>query len=199
MGSLPTPADRAGAFPAGGGRASGIDLDEPGTASRVLVVTVAISTAVIVVVGVLTLLRSSVQWPTLPGFTWAYVMAFLFADAITAVLLLRFERVQRSRSLAVLAAAYVFSALVSVSFFLAFPGSVTDGVLLGGAQSAIWQYYLWRTGFALLVTASSLLLAVDVRRARAARWWPWAAPLAGACWPAASRWSPSGCRSRCPC
>lgn len=179
MGSLPTPADRAGAFPAGGGRASGIDLDEPGTASRVLVVTVAVSTAVIVVVGVLTLLRSSVQWPTLPGFTWAYVMAFLFADAITAVLLLRFERVQRSRSLAVLASAYVFSALVSVSFFLAFPGSVTDGVLLGGAQSAIWQYYLWRTGFALLVTASSLLLAVDVRRARAARWWPWAAPLAG--------------------
>ena len=87
-----------------------------------------------------------------------YESALVINDLITAGLLFGQFSFLRSRSLCVLASGYLFTALMTVSHALTFPGLFSPTGLLGaGPQSTAWLYILWHGGFPLLVIAYALL------------------------------------------
>src|SRR5881397_2210938 len=87
-----------------------------------------------------------------------YESALVINDLITAVLLFGQFSFLRSRSLCVLASGYLFTALMTVSHALTFPGLFSPTGLLGaGPQSTAWLYMFWHAGFPLVVTAYALL------------------------------------------
>ena len=77
---------------------------------------------------------------------------------ITAVLLFGQFRTVGSRGVLVLAAGYLFVALIVVSHTLTFPGAFSPTGLLGaGAQTGGWLYLSWHFGFAVSVFGYVLL------------------------------------------
>jgi len=95
------------------------------------------------------------------GQAWAFIPAYQSAliinDIVTAVLLYGQFAILRSRGLAILASAYVFSALMAAAHALSFPGLFAQSGLLGaGPQTTAWLYFLWHGGFPLLVIAYAL-------------------------------------------
>jgi signal transduction histidine kinase/CheY-like chemotaxis protein len=87
-----------------------------------------------------------------------YESALVINDLITAVLLFGQFRFLRSRALLVLASGYLFTAFMTVSHALTFPGLFAPTGLLGaGPQSTAWLYMLWHGGFPLFVIAYALL------------------------------------------
>ena len=77
---------------------------------------------------------------------------------ITAVLLFGQFWTIGSRGVLVLAAGYLFVALIVVSHILTFPGAFSPTGLLGaGAQTAGWLYLFWHFGFAVSVFGYVLL------------------------------------------
>jgi signal transduction histidine kinase len=77
---------------------------------------------------------------------------------ITAVLLFGQFWTVGSREVLVLAAGYLFVALIVVSHTLTFPGAFSPTGLLGaGAQTAGWLYLFWHFGFAVSVFGYVLL------------------------------------------
>src|SRR5438034_6144843 len=87
-----------------------------------------------------------------------YESALVINDLITAGLLFGQFSFLRSRALCVLASGYLFTALMTVSHALTFPGLFSPTGLLGaGPQSTAWLYMLWHGGFPLLVLAYALL------------------------------------------
>src|SRR6266436_3973234 len=87
-----------------------------------------------------------------------YESALVINDLITAGLLFGQFSFLRSRALCVLASGYLFTALMTVSHALTFPGLFSPTGLLGaGPQSTAWLYMLWHGGFPLLVIAYELL------------------------------------------
>lgn len=153
-------------------------LDDPGTASRRLVIGVAIGCAVIATITGLIVAFGYVQWPVLPGFNWAYTTGYLVTSLITAVLLMQTTPETWSPPVATLAAGYVFSACVTVPYLLSFPGVFGPAPLVGGPQSAAWTYFLWRLGFLLFVCAST----IQLRHSRTARQREHAEPTPSRMW-----------------
>jgi signal transduction histidine kinase/CheY-like chemotaxis protein len=93
----------------------------------------------------------------LPQF-WAFVpiyqSALVVNDLITASLLIGQFRILQSRSLVVLAAGYLFTALMAAAHALSFPGLFSPSGLLGaGPQTTAWLYMFWHGGFPLFVLA----------------------------------------------
>jgi signal transduction histidine kinase/ActR/RegA family two-component response regulator len=87
-----------------------------------------------------------------------YESALVINDLITAVLLFGQFSFLRSRALLVLASGYLFTAFMTVSHALTFPGLFSPTGLLGaGSQSTAWLYIFWHGGFPLLVTAYALV------------------------------------------
>src|SRR5215813_9444115 len=89
---------------------------------------------------------------------------------ITAVLLFGQFWTIGSRGVLVLAAGYLFVALIVVSHVLTFPGAFSPTGLLGaGPQTAGWLYLFWHFGFAVSVVGYVLLKDVrgPVRRGAA--------------------------------
>ena len=87
-----------------------------------------------------------------PAFIPAYEAALIITDLITAVMLLGQFVQGRSRALLVLAAGYLFDALIIVPHAMTFPGLFAPTGLLGaGPQSTAWIYMLWHGGFPLFV------------------------------------------------
>jgi len=87
-----------------------------------------------------------------------YQSALVINDVITAVLLLGQYSYLRSRGVLVLAAGYLFTALMAVSHMLTFPGVFAPTGLLGaGPQSTAWMFMFWHGGFPLCVIAYALL------------------------------------------
>jgi signal transduction histidine kinase len=81
---------------------------------------------------------------------------------ITAILLFGQFWTVGSRGVLVLAAGYLFVALIVVSHILTFPGAFSPTGLLGaGPQTAGWLYLLWHFGFA--VSVFGYVLLKDVR------------------------------------
>src|SRR4029078_6680688 len=79
-----------------------------------------------------------------------YASVLIINDLITATLLFGQFRFIGSRSLLVLASAYVFTAFITVAHALSFPGLFAPGGLLGGgAQSTAWIYMFWHGLFPL--------------------------------------------------
>lgn len=105
--------------------------------------------------------------PKMPAFIPAYQAALFFTDLITAMLLIdQFLRV-RSTSLLVLAAAYLFDALIIIPHTASFPGAFAQTGLLGaGEQTTAWLYIFWHGGFPLFVIAYAVLRRDDDAKPR---------------------------------
>jgi membrane-associated sensor protein len=87
-----------------------------------------------------------------------YESALVINDLITAVLLFGQFNFLRSRALLVLASGYLFTATITVSHALTFPGLFSPTGLLGaGPQSTAWMYMFWHGGFPLVVITYALL------------------------------------------
>ena len=92
------------------------------------------------------------------GFIPMYQSAFMITDVITAALLFGQFGILRWRALLVLACGYLFTALMTVSHTLTFPGLFSPTSLLGaGPQTTAWLYMFWHGGFPLLVIVYGLL------------------------------------------
>lgn len=92
------------------------------------------------------------------GFIPVYESALVITDLITAILLFGQFGFLRSRALLVLASGYLFTAVMTVSHALTFPGLFSPTGLLGaGPQSTAWLYMFWHGGFPLLVITYALL------------------------------------------
>jgi signal transduction histidine kinase len=101
-------------------------------------------------------------WPFIP----IYESALAINDLITAVLLISQVVILRSRPLLVLAAGYVFSALMAVPHMLSFPDLFAPGGAIGaGVQTTAYLYFFWHTGFPLAVIGYALIKHQDRTRA----------------------------------
>ena len=92
----------------------------------------------------------------IPAFIPIYQSALVINDLLTAVLLFGQFSIMRSRALLMLAAGYVFSALMAVAHLLSFPGLFSPGLLGSGPQTTAWLYFLWHGGFPLFVIGYAL-------------------------------------------
>ncbi|WP_324156968.1 response regulator [Ideonella sp.] len=89
-----------------------------------------------------------------PAFIPAYQSALVMGDLITAALLFGQYRLLRRAALGVLAAGYLFTALMALLHALSFPGLIAPGGGLGaGPQTTAWLYMFWHLGFPLAVLA----------------------------------------------
>jgi signal transduction histidine kinase len=95
----------------------------------------------------------------MPAFIPGYEAALWINDTLTAALLFsQFVRLQ-SRALLLLAAGYLFDALMVVPHALSFPGVFSPTGLMGsGPQTTAWLYMFWHAGFPLFVLAYALLV-----------------------------------------
>jgi signal transduction histidine kinase/CheY-like chemotaxis protein len=123
------------------------------TERRLAMATVALSAAIFAVLVPFAKVQLPPLWPFVP----IYQSSLAVNDLITAVLLLGQYRLLRLRALAVLAAGYLFTALIAIAHMLTFPGLFAPAGLLGaGPQSTAWLYMFWHAGFPLCVIAYAL-------------------------------------------
>jgi diguanylate cyclase (GGDEF)-like protein len=93
-----------------------------------------------------------------PAFVPVYVSVLAICDILTAVLLFGQSRFSGSRPLLLLACGYAFTASMTISYALMFPGLFSLAGLLGaGPQSTSAMYILWHGGFPLLVIGYAVL------------------------------------------
>lgn len=88
---------------------------------------------------------------TAPDFMPAFGALSVLVDGLTAGLLLAQARLAGNLPAMRLGAAYLFSALVTVPYLLAFPNPPAGIALIGAGASATWLWCAWHCGFALLV------------------------------------------------
>src|SRR5262245_52497789 len=118
-----------------------------------------------------------VPMPRSDGFIPAVQAIIAAIDLITAVLLFAQYATDRSRALLVLAAGYLFTALIVVAHTLTFPGAFTPNGLFGaGRQTAAWLYVVWHLalpasayGYTLLKSRPSSAVGIDATPALAIR------------------------------
>lgn len=121
---------------------------------RQALVVVAVSLVFFLALAPFASVKLAAVWPFIP----IYESALAINDLITAVLLLGQVNLLRSPALLVLAAGYLFTALMAVAHMLSFPGLFTPTGLLGaGDQTTAWLYMFWHTGFPLAVIGYALL------------------------------------------
>lgn len=101
---------------------------------------------------------SKVQLPVLSPFIAVVDTILFLGDLITTVLLFAQYSVLQSRGLLVLAAGYLFTALIIIPHGLTFPGVFSKpGLLHADPQSAVWLYAFWHSGLPIAVIAYSTL------------------------------------------
>lgn len=97
---------------------------------------------------------AKIPLPKVWAFVPVYQSALVVNDLITACLLIGQYRILQSRALVVLAAGYLFTALMAAAHALSFPGLFTpDGLLGAGPQTTAWLYMFWHGGFPLFAIA----------------------------------------------
>ena len=86
-----------------------------------------------------------------------FQVTLIVNDLVTAVLLLGQLRVARSQSMLILSCGYLFTAIMSAAYLLAFPGVFREAGLLGDRlQSPAYLFVFWHSAFALFVMAYAL-------------------------------------------
>ena len=99
-----------------------------------------------------------VQLPRSDGFIPAVQAVIAAIDFITAVLLFAQYATERTRSLLVLGAGYLFTFIIVVTHTLTFPGAFTPTGLLGaGQQTAAWLYIVWHLALPVAAFTYALL------------------------------------------
>ncbi|HTZ35207.1 MAG TPA: MASE4 domain-containing protein [Stellaceae bacterium] len=95
--------------------------------------------------------------PPVSAFIPGYEAALIVTDLVTALLLFGQCARAGSRALLILAAGYLFDALIIVPHGLSFPGLFAPAGLLGGdPQSTAWLYMMWHALFPATVLAYAL-------------------------------------------
>lgn len=136
-------------------------LDQPGSAGRATLRHAVAFAAVIVLMTAVVLFFGPVQLPAFPQFTIFHTGFVFLVDAITAFLLFGQFVYRRLPCYLLLAAAFLFNALVMIPFLLSFPEALAgQGQVLGGSQSSIWVWHFWHALFPAIV---ALALVVDER------------------------------------
>jgi PAS domain S-box-containing protein len=103
-----------------------------------------------------------VPLPQVWAFIPIYESALVICDVITAILLLAQYDLLRARPLLLLGCGYLFTAAMTISHALTFPGLFApEGLLGAGPQSTAWLYMFWHGGFPLIVIAYALLKDVE--------------------------------------
>jgi hypothetical protein len=102
-----------------------------------------------------------VPGPQLPGIIPLFVAGMLFAQLSTGFLLFVWFSKDRTWSLLLLGCAYLYSALMSLSHLLTFPGAIlVDRPLIAASeQSTAWIFVAWTNGFGLLTLIATLIEA----------------------------------------
>lgn len=132
-------------------------LDQPGSAGPETLRLAGVFAALIVAVALAMAFFREVQLPAFPQFATFHAGFVLVVDGIVAFLLFGQFAYRRQASYAVLGAAYLFSALVTIPFLLAFPGALkAEGSVIGGPQSSIWVWHAWHMVFPVIVGLSVL-------------------------------------------
>jgi signal transduction histidine kinase len=90
------------------------------------------------------------------AFVPIYTTAMFVTDSITAVLLYTQFSILRTRATLVIASGYLFTAIMVVLYFLAFPGLLAPNGLFGGMQTGAWLYVSWHCGLAIFVVGYGL-------------------------------------------
>ena len=110
---------------------------------------------------------ADVPLPRVAAFIPCYAAALVVSDLITAALLFGQFAISRHHALLVLASGYLFTALMTISHALSFPGLFSESGLLGaGPQSTAWLYMFWHGGFPVAVVGYALLKSGTAGRAR---------------------------------
>lgn len=101
---------------------------------------------------------AKLQLPEVRAFIPSYQTALAIGDLVTAaVLYAQFHRL-RSYAPLLLAAGYLFTALMAVAHELTFPGLFSpEGLLGAGPQSTAWLYMFWHGGFPAFVVGYGLI------------------------------------------
>lgn len=99
--------------------------------------------------------RAGESWATIPAFVPAYQAAVALNDLVTAALLLGLSRGGRW-PLLLLAAGYLYTALLAVAHALSFPGAFAPAGLFGGPQTTIWLWLFWHLPFPVVVLTYAL-------------------------------------------
>jgi hypothetical protein len=99
-----------------------------------------------------------VPLPRSEGFIPGVQGVIAAVEFITAVLLFAQYATERSRALLLLAAGYLFTALIVVAHALTFPGAFSPTGLLGaGPQTAAWLYVVWHAAVPAAACGYTLL------------------------------------------
>jgi len=102
--------------------------------------------------------------PQIPAFIAIYVSALVICDVMTAVLLIGQFHFLRSRALLALASGYLFTASITLSYALMFPGLFSPTGLFGvGPQSTSAMYMFWHAGFPIAVIGYTWLKDGETR------------------------------------
>ncbi len=98
------------------------------------------------------------------AFIPAYEAALIIIDIVTVVMLFGQFLGARTMSLLVLAAGYLYDALLTTVHALTFPGTFSAAGLLGaGTQTTAWLYMFWHGGFPLFLIGYAVLGQEEVR------------------------------------
>jgi two-component system, sensor histidine kinase and response regulator len=120
---------------------------------------------------------ATVPLAPMPAFVPAYEAALVIADLATAALLFGQYRILGRSGLGLLAAGYLFTALMALVHALTFPGLVSPTGWLGaGPQTTAWLYMFWHLGFPLAVLG---YVALGERRSAISAWFMVGAVAAG--------------------
>lgn len=108
---------------------------------------------------------ASHRLPALPHIAGIYGASAAMIDFATFWLLL--STPQPSRSLRIIAAAYLFAGLMAVLHVLTFPGALMPEVsVLGNSNTVSWLFIAWRTGFPAFIVWAVLNETADGDAAR---------------------------------
>lgn len=122
------------------------------SATRRHYVAAAIVAASILCVAILAWPNARVQSAVVPAFMPAFGTSIVLTEGLTAFLLWTQFRVSGLAFWARMAGAYAFAAVTAAIHLMVYPGVFSgDGLFDSGRQAAIWTWFLWRVGYAVLV------------------------------------------------
>lgn len=134
-----------------------LSLDRPGSAGPATLRSSALLAAVIIVSTIAVVAFRHIQLAAYPQFATFHASIVLVVDGIVAFLLFGQFAYRPLLFYAILAGAYLFSAVVVIPFLLTFPGAFkAEGVVIGAAQSSIWIWHAWHIVFPLHIMLSLL-------------------------------------------
>jgi diguanylate cyclase (GGDEF)-like protein len=112
---------------------------------------------------------ANVRLLPVPGFMPAFGALMFVMDLVTTILLLSQSQVDQAAGTGRLGLAYLFSAAIIVPHIAAFPNALMPGSLIGDSASAVWLWFCWHGGFAVLVMRYAIGSGRAERRVGAAR------------------------------